>query len=125
MLRGMANQRTPSATDVEKSLARPQPQLAADHIELVALRGGQVVAPVFEKGTAVDHLRIEKERIERVGKIVMKLNVLFVGGLAAVGTCPVAANGLERPWPAARHEQELCRSRERLAFVEPLDQCPG
>ena len=38
MLRGMDDQRAPAAADVEKFFALLQPQLAADHVELGALR---------------------------------------------------------------------------------------
>src|SRR5262245_25059124 len=99
MLGGVAREGAPSAADVEKFFAGPQTQLAADHVELVALRGGEVVVPVFEIGAGVDHLGIEKERVERVRQVVVVLNVLLVG-FASAGACLVAANGLEGPRPA-------------------------
>ena len=37
MARGVADQRAPAAADVEEAIARLQPQLPADHVELVAL----------------------------------------------------------------------------------------
>ena len=38
MLRGMDQQRAPAAADVEQAVAGLEPQLAADHLELVDLR---------------------------------------------------------------------------------------
>src|SRR5262249_25015565 len=117
--------RAPAAADVEESLFRPQTKLAADHVELVALRGRKVVRPVFEIGAAVDDLGIEKERVECVGNVVMVLDVLLVGGFGAIGGCPVAANGRERPWTAARNEHELRSGCQRQALVQPFDDVPA
>src|SRR5581483_5194415 len=61
MLSRVADERTPAAADVEERLAGFQPQLAADHVELIALGLGDVVMPFAEIGAAIDHLRIEKE----------------------------------------------------------------
>ena len=76
VLRGV-NERAPAAADVEKALVRLEPQLAADHVELVALRLREVVVRLGEIGAAVDHLGIEKERVELVGQIVVVLDVLL------------------------------------------------
>src|SRR5262249_33130655 len=48
MHRDMADERAPSTADIEESFARLEPQLAADHVELVALRRRQVVAPILD-----------------------------------------------------------------------------
>src|SRR6266545_4269576 len=65
---GVTDERAPAAAYVEQAIARLQAELLADHVELVVLRGCQIVVPVAEVGAAVDQLGIEKERIERVGK---------------------------------------------------------
>src|SRR5205823_3274436 len=41
MLRGVADEPAPAAADIEEALARLQPQLAADHVELGRLRLGE------------------------------------------------------------------------------------
>src|SRR5579863_7825646 len=46
----VTDQRAPAAADVEQSLVRLEPQFAADHVELVGLRGCKIVAPVLEIG---------------------------------------------------------------------------
>ena len=78
MFGGVTDERAPAAADVEQAISRLQAQLAADHGELVVLRSRQIAVPVAEIGAAVDHLGIEKERIERVGKIIVVVGV-FLG----------------------------------------------
>jgi hypothetical protein len=68
----------------------------------------------------VDHLGIEEERVERIREIVVIVHVLLVGRFAAVGPGLVAANLLERPGAAARHQQEPGRGRQHEALVERL-----
>ena len=83
VLRRVADEPAPAAADVEEALARLQAQLAADHLQLVALRLRDVVVPVGVVGAGVDHLRIEEERVEVVRQVVVELDVvLVVGGLA-------------------------------------------
>ena len=88
VLGGVKEERAPAAADVEKGIVRLQPQLAADHVELVALRSRDVVVQLGKIGAAVDHLGIEKERVELVRKIVVILNVLLIGRLASVAAAP-------------------------------------
>jgi len=45
LLGGVVAQRAPSAPDVEQALAWSEPKFAADVLELVLLRSGEVVAP--------------------------------------------------------------------------------
>jgi hypothetical protein len=90
----------PAAADVEQALARFQPQLAADHVELVPLRPGDVVVPVGLKiGAGIDHLRVQKEPVEVVRHVVV------IGDVALVGLGPaVAGIGLVfDPRQGARH----------------------
>src|SRR5262249_36699696 len=115
---GVNGERTPAAADVEKGLVRLKPQLTADHVELVALRSRDVIVRLSEKCTAVDHLGIEKERVELVRKIVVILNVLSIGRLASIPLRKVAAHRFERPWSAARDKQEARRGLERLRLVQ-------
>jgi hypothetical protein len=56
---------------------------------------------------------IEEERVELVRKIVVILNVVSIGRLASVPLRQVAAHRFERPWSAARDEQEARRGLER------------
>ncbi len=65
-----------------------EPQLAADHVELVALRGREYRCSSREIGAGVDHLGIEEERVERIRDVVVIVHVLLVGRFAAVGPAP-------------------------------------
>ena len=68
----MADQRAPAAADIEQPVTRREPQLAADHVELVALRPVEVVVPGGrEIAAGVDHLVVEKEPVEAVRDIVV------------------------------------------------------
>ena len=122
MLRGMADQRAPAAADVEQAIAGLQPQLAADHVELVALRAGEIVVPVRLKvGAGIDHLRIEEEPVEGVRDVVVIGDVRLVGGGRAVAARPVAPR---RPVERARHvggrAQEMTGGLERLELAQDL-----
>ena len=120
VLGGVNGERAPAATYVEKCLIWLEPQLATNHVELVALRSREVVVRLGEKGAAVDHLGIEKERIEFVRKIVVILNVFLVGPLASVAVREVAAYSFERPWSAARDEQEArCSLEHQMSCPAP------
>ena len=71
---GVACQCPPSAPNVEKAIAGLQSKLAANHFELGVLRGRKIVRPLLEIGAGIDQFRIEEERIERVGDVVVILN---------------------------------------------------
>ena len=121
MLRGMADQRAPAAADVEEAIARLQPQLAADHVELVRLRAGEIVVPVGLKvGAGIDHLGIEEEPVERVRDVVVVGDVPLVGG-----GLPVARRVLVDPVEGPRHvrgrAQEGERRLQRLDLARPLE----
>jgi len=73
-----ADQRTPTAADVEQTLAALQAQLAADVIELVALRLVQHVLVGLEIGAGVHPLRVQPQRVEGVGHVVMEGDGLLV-----------------------------------------------
>ena len=95
VLGGVQRQRAPAAADVEQPLAGLQAELAADQIELVALRVGErvvrgVARPV---GAGVRHPRVEHERVEVVGQVVV------VGdrrAVAQLGVQPAAQLRLRR-----------------------------
>jgi hypothetical protein len=73
----------------------------------------------------VNHLGIEKERVKIVGKIVVIVDVLAVGFLAAVPAGLVAVNVFERPRLAARNQQKLRGSLEQELLVEGLEKVLG
>jgi hypothetical protein len=74
----MAEQSAPAATNVEQPLARLEPQLAADHLQLVVLGLLERVLPVGEVAARILHLRVEKQLVELVPQVVVKLNVVLV-----------------------------------------------
>ena len=121
ILRRVADEPAPAAADVEKALARLQPQLAADHLQLVGLRLRDAVAPVGEVGARVDHLRVEEERVEVVGEVVVELDVVLVVGDLALASDDVAGKALILAGGIAAREQErrqLAREPQRLAALE-------
>src|SRR5207237_215502 len=54
-LGGELHEPAPTAADVQQALARSQPQLAADQVQFLLLRGVQVVVRRPEIGAGVDH----------------------------------------------------------------------
>ena len=102
----MAEQRAPAAADVEEALAGLQAQLAADHVELVVLGGGEVVRPVAIIGAGVDHLGVEEERVELVRQVVVERDELLVVAVAPTFAGDLALELALRRYGRARHEQE-------------------
>src|SRR5262245_62534256 len=92
----MTNERSPATTDVEKALTRPEAKLAAYHIELVTLGVGDFVIPISKISTAVNHLRIKKEGIERVGDVVVIMDVLEARDLDSVGRRAITTHQIGR-----------------------------
>src|SRR5207249_3672057 len=105
MLRRVAGQRTPAAANIEKRFPTFQPQLAADHLEFVSLRLVDVIGPIGEIGTRVNHVPVEPEGVKRVGYIVMVADVLLVLLWPSL-VPPLAWYVFQRPRTAARDEQE-------------------
>ena len=124
VLSRVAGERAPAAADVEHRLARLEPQLAADHVELLPLRRVEIVAPVVEIGAGVDHVLIEPQGVERIGDVVVVGDVALVLGLRSVALA-VAADMLERPWAAARHEQKRHERAHGLERGQRLAQIRG
>ena len=119
MLRGVADQRAPAAADIEEPLARLEPELAADHLQLVGLHAVDVVRPVGGVAAAINHLAVEEERVEGVRHVVVVGDVALVlrGRAARRG---LVRDGLERPRPAARDGQEFRQRAEGEPLVEAL-----
>ena len=95
-------QRAPPAADVEVPVRRGvgqrvEPQLAADEVELVALRVLQGVRRVVarEVRAGVSHVRVEDERVEVVGEVVVVGDRVLV---TPPRVQPSAQPGLARGW---------------------------
>src|SRR5690349_5518692 len=69
---GMREQRAPATADVEKALAGVEIELAADQLELRALRFGQRFLARREERARIHHVVAEKEAIEIVGHVIVK-----------------------------------------------------
>ena len=76
VLGGMDQHRAPAAADVEQPVARLQPELAADMVELVCLRLVDAIGEIREVAAAVDHALVEEEPVEGVRNIVVMLDRL-------------------------------------------------
>ena len=76
VLRHVERQRTPAAARLEHALARPQPQLAADVIELRALRLLEREARILEVRAGVDEVCVEPARVEIVAEVVVVVDVV-------------------------------------------------
>ena len=85
VLRRPDRQAAPAAPDVEQGLAGLELELAADQIELVPLGLLELAVGVAIVRAGVDHQRIEEERVELVGDVVVMGDRLRVHLLAA---CP-------------------------------------
>ncbi|MNS89316.1 hypothetical protein D3C72_1233250 [compost metagenome] len=89
-----AGQSAPAAADVEHALARLQPQLAADAIQLLLLGRLQRRIVSGEVGAGIDHLRVEEEAVEVVTDIIVELDEVLVAPPAAITPHPVVARGV-------------------------------
>src|ERR1035437_5805593 len=68
---GLHDQSTPTATNVQKTLATVQPQFSADLIQLPLLSRIQVFFRCGEVGAGINHALIEPHRVELARKIVV------------------------------------------------------
>ena len=100
-------QSAPTAADIDHGLARPQPQFAADVIQLGQLRFGQGHVVPGEICTTVDHLRIEPELIKVVADVVMPMYVFPRAGYG------IRMPGVQEPRPYFFQRMRGC------AGVEP------
>ena len=71
VLGGPDGEAAPAAADVEQALVAAQAQLAADQIELVGLGLLERAVGLAIVGARVDHERIEEQRVEVVGDVVV------------------------------------------------------
>ncbi|MNS61036.1 hypothetical protein D3C72_940520 [compost metagenome] len=96
-------QAPPARAHIQKALARLQAQLAADQIELglLGLRHIEIGLRVIR--TRVDTARIEPQRIELVGDVVMKLDLLRILGQGVQGRRARARQQAAPPRRARRH----------------------
>src|SRR4249919_133771 len=93
----MNDQRAPTAADVEQPHPRPELQLAADEIELVALSVLQCVRRVIRRGpigARVDQGRAEDDPVEVVAHVV----VVAYGRAVAIPRVPPAGKGSLLRW---------------------------
>ena len=79
MLRRPEDQPAPAAADVEEALARLEPQLAADVVELLRLRDVERVVLAAEVRARVHHALVEPQPVERVADVVVVRDVRAVG----------------------------------------------
>src|SRR5262245_4452218 len=121
----MTNERSPTATDVEKAFTRLEAKLAAYHVELVMLGAGDFVIPISKISTAVNHLCIQKEGVERVGDVVVIMDVLGVRALPAVGPRAITTDLFERPGTTTRQKSEARESPQEQALIEALQHAFG
>ena len=97
----MDKHRAPAAADVEQPLARLQPELAADMVELVGLRLVDAVGEIGEIAAAVDHAFVEEEPVEVIRDVVVMLDRFLVGAADE----RVAAGKFVGPSCASRRKQ--------------------
>ena len=122
MLRRMTNQSAPAAADIEHPLARFEPQLAADHLHLVVLRLFERIAPVGEISARILHLGIEKQPVELVAQIVMKLDIVLVLTLQpAARDCIARINVLRSVLSAGvnRNGQRALQQQAQPELLQP------
>ncbi len=113
LLRGAQHERTPAAADVEQALAGLELDLRQDVVDLLDLRGGEILVAVLEVRTRVHHVLVEPQLVERVRDVVVVLDRLLVGALRMI--------------EVAFHARELARARhgaagERVADVDDVRQ---
>jgi len=81
VLRGPDREPAPAAADVEERLARFQPELAADEIDLVLLRLLELAVRIAIVGAGVEHERVQEQGVEVVRDIVVMRDGLSVAPL--------------------------------------------
>ena len=74
LLRRVHRERAPAAADVEEALVLLQAQLAANVVELRHLRLLERVGLAAVVGARIHHARVEPERVELVGDVVVVLD---------------------------------------------------
>ena len=74
----VAEQPTPSATDIQHRLARGQPQLSTDHFHLVELSLLERIVRMRKVPARILHFLVEKQLVKIVTNIVVKLDIVLV-----------------------------------------------
>ena len=115
VLGGVQGKRAPAAADVEEAHARREAELGADQVELVPLRVLERVRRVrrAEVGRRVGHLRLEDQRVELVGQVVVVADRTAVAQLAVQTATDARLRGGQRRRPADGADVE--RGAERAA----------
>jgi hypothetical protein len=115
-------ERAPAAAGLEHALARPQPQLAADVVELRLLRLLEREPRVLEVCARVDEVRVEPALVELVAEVVVVVDI----GARARGrvAAPARAERIDQVARDAgrvlrRAEHDLDRVREIALDLEP------
>ena len=97
MLGRPEDQPAPAGAYVPEALARLELELFADVIELGLLRLRQAHALLFVVSAGIDAARVQPQRVEIVGEIVMKLNLLGIAGQRVHGQRPGLGDRLPQP----------------------------
>lgn len=113
LLCGAQHERAPAAADVEQALAGLQLDLRQDVVDLLDLRGGEILVAVLEVRARVHHVLVEPQLVELVRDVVVVLDRLLVGALRVI--------------EVALHAGELAcaghgAARERVADVDDVRQ---
>src|SRR6185312_2429612 len=105
ILGGEFEKTAPAAADVEQPLARTQSELLADMVELLLLRGVDILVAALEIGAGIDHPAPEPEGEELVRYVVVIANPLRV---RRPGVRP------------AQPRQQLRGAKQPAEFLEPF-----
>lgn len=66
LLRRAQDERAPAAADIEQALPRLQLDLGEDVVDLLDLRGGEILVAVLEVRARVHHVLVEPQLVELV-----------------------------------------------------------
>ena len=115
--RHMERQRPPAASRLDHGLARLQPELPADQVELGALRLLERDVGMLEIRAGVDHLVVEPRPVEVVAEVVVVVDVPARTGLV-VGHRQRRRDALDRRRQQAQSRHRLDDALEAAADVE-------
>ena len=104
-LRGVYDETSPAAADVEQPITGREPKLSANQIELGFLRLVEIVVTVREVSARIHHSRVQPERVKGVSDIVVKAHGF-----------PIAAPGMSTARQLRRRRRLLCRGARRSPF---------
>ena len=126
VLGGEQQQPAPAGADVEEAVALLEHELGADVLELRGLRLGDRHRRIAKVGARVDPSRIEPQRVEIVGDVVVELDLLGVGLRAMAQARARHQRCLAHPGERRRHgrarpgritRHELRGGRHQLAHA--------